>query len=192
MRASQWFLGVATASSIMAAAAAGCSSSSSNEGGTDAATTDVVVDHYEAAPPMEAAAEAAPMEAGPEACAVDANLSTLMVPDASILDGGINLPECVSCMQMKCASQITACNADCACVTAVVDGLPCIQMYGLSLTMCGQYFTQDPAAQALGLCTAQGCFTQCGLNNVLPEAGPEGGEGGPTEAGTVIDAGGGG
>jgi hypothetical protein len=190
MRSSQWFLGLATTSAIIAAVASGCGGSTSGGSPEDSGTADVTTDHSEAAA-AEAAAETGTMDAAPEACAVDANLASLMVPDASIGDAGATTSGCLSCIQANCSSGVTACSADCACDTAVVGLLGCVAS-GESVVTCGEPLLTggDATETALLACLAgpllggsgPGCLTQCGYAGMgdggKKEGGGEGGGGG--------------
>jgi hypothetical protein len=189
MRSSQWLLGLATTSAIIAAVASGCGGSTSGGSPQDSGAPDVTADHYEAAAP-EAAAETGSMDAGPEACAVDANMASLMVPDASLGDAGATTSGCLTCIQTNCSSGVTACSADCACDTAVVGLLGCVAS-GASLVTCGTPLLTggDPTETALLSCLAgpafggsgPGCLTECGYAGM--------GDGGKKEGGGGQDGG---
>jgi hypothetical protein len=171
MRASQWLLGLATTMAIAGAAASGCGGSSSS-GGTDSGAADVTTDHVEAA--VEAAPEAAPMDSAPEtaACvAVDADLTTLPVPDASLADGGVNIATCVSCLRANCHSELEACNTDCVCIDTIVN---CVAGGAVSFSCIPSGALTDPALQSLGLCIETACASSC----TPPKAPTDGGDGG--------------
>jgi len=187
MRFSQWLLGGATTAAIACAIASGCGGSTNNNTPVEAGT--VVDATPEAA--KEAAAETGPQDAAPEACAVDADLSSLQVPDASIGDSGATTAECYSCIETTCSSQLTTCNGDCTCKTDIITFITCVGGGGQILTCGGPLLTGgDPAALALLVCTGgsaaaqlggsgPGCLKPCGVT--LPEGGA--GEGGAGEGG---------
>jgi hypothetical protein len=200
MRASQWLLGGATAATIVAAIASGCggstNSNTTQDSGTDA-TNDVATE----AAPKEAAAETGPeaaAETGPT-CVADADITKLNPPDAEIGDSGQTAAGCYSCIETTCGSQLSACNADCACNVAVVAFLNCVQGGG-AVTTCGAGLATGggTAGLPLGLCVAgsavpggsgPGCLHACGVS--LPEGGPPGDGGGDSAGDTgSTDAGG--
>jgi hypothetical protein len=191
MRFSQWLLGGATAAAIAGSIASGCGGSTNNNTPVEAGA-DVAVD----SPPeaaKEAAAETGPEDAASEACAVDADLTTLQPPDAAIGDSGATASGCFSCIKSTCTTQLSACNADCTCKTAVEQFLACVAGGG-QVTTCGAGLAQGggTAGLPLGLCVAgsafpggsgPGCLHECGVS--IPEggAGEGGGEGGGGEGG---------
>jgi hypothetical protein len=160
MRSSQWLLGLATTSAIVAAVASGCGGSSTSGGSNDSGAVDVsTADHVEAAA-QEAAPETGPMDAAPEVAAcvpVDADLTTYPVPDASV--GGVNLEACVGCLRSMCSSQLQACNADCVCIDTI---FACIASGAVSLSCVPASAQTDPAIQGIGLCALTSCGTPCG------------------------------
>jgi hypothetical protein len=184
MRASQWLLGGATAAAIVAAIASGCggstNSSSPQDSGTDV-TNDVVAE----AAPKEAAAETSTQDS-PAACVPDADITHLTIPDASIGDSGASTDGCYACIQTTCSTQLSACNADCTCNTAVRGFLTCVAAGGSTLS-CGTSLATGggSAGLPLGLCVAgsavpggsgAGCLHACGVS--LPEGGIPTGDGG--------------
>jgi len=186
MRTSQWLLGLATTSTIVAAVAVGCGGSTSSGNATDSGSaTDVTTEHVEAAAPDTGPETAPPEDAPSEACAVDANLSTLMVPDASIGDSGATTSECLACIQSSCSSEVTACNADCTCKTDIVSFIGCVAT-GMAAQTCGLPLVTggNGPATALLTClagpafggTGPGCLSQCGVT--LPSTDGGGNEGG--------------
>jgi hypothetical protein len=196
MRFSQWLLGGATAAAIAGAIASGCGGSTNNNTPVDSGT-DVNAADSPSEAAKEAAAETGPADAGPDACTVDADLSTLQVPDASIGDSGATTAECYSCIETTCSTQLTACNGDCTCKTDIVQFIACVGGGGQILTCGAPLVGGDPAALALLVCTGgsaaaqlggsgPGCLKQCGVS--LPEGGA--GEGGAGEGGTGEGGGG--
>lgn len=197
MRASQWLLGGATAATIVAAIASGCGGSTNSnppqDSGADV-TNDVA---HEAAP--EAAPETGP-EAAPEAaaCVADADITKLNPPDAEIGDSAATQAGCYACIKNNCGAQLTACNADCACNTAVEGFLTCIYGGGTPISCAGPLAGAGSTAIVLGVClggsavpggSGPGCVKECGVT--LPEGGlgDGGGDTGASETGSS-DAGG--
>ncbi|HEY8038577.1 MAG TPA: hypothetical protein VIF15_02235 [Polyangiaceae bacterium] len=177
MRASQWLLGLATASTILGAVASGCGGSSTDNGPTDSGS-DVTLDVV-SEPAVEAAAEAS--DAPDEACAVDADISTLPVPDASIGDSGKPVSGCVDCVKNACPNLIPKCNASCACKTAFVAFEACVGQ-GQSLLTCGGALVNAGGLTIADVTCAAACTGPCGVT--LPsEGGSEGGEGGGGDGG---------
>jgi hypothetical protein len=182
MRASQWVLGLATASAIVAAIASGCGGSStgstSTDSGTDA-TNDVA---HEAAPVDAAPPDTGPSDAASEACAVDADLSTIPVPDASLGDAGQTAAGCVTCVQAACPNLVSQCNASCACKTAFVAFEACVAS-GTSLQTCAVALASSAGLPITDFACAVGCATPCGV--ALPAGdggGNEGGQDGASDA----------
>ena len=170
MRASQWLLGLATASAIVGAVASGCGGSTNNNNGSTDAATDVTTDHFEAAAP-EAAPEAAPQDAAAEACPVDADVTWPTVPDASLGDSGSTTGACLACVQAACPDLLSECNALCSCKEAFGTFETCVAA-GTSITTCGA----DLVSSGLPLtdCTcAVSCANTCGVT--LPGDGGDGG-----------------
>jgi hypothetical protein len=190
MRASQWLLGLATTSAIVAAVASGCGGSTNSGGPTDSGTSDVTADHTEAAAAEAAADTSPPQDTGSDACAIDASLTS--IPDAAIGDAGATTEGCFSCIEANCGSDLAACNADCTCKTDVATLIGCIAS-GASAVTCGSGVLggNDTAATALLECIAgpllggsgPGCLTQCGFTLPSDGGGKEGGEGGGGEGG---------
>jgi hypothetical protein len=181
MRASQILLGLATATAMFAAVASGCGGSSNSGSPNDSGAQDVTTDHVEAA--VEAAPEAeAAADVAVEACVpVDADLTTLPVPDASVLDGGVSIAACVACVRASCASELEACNADCVCLDTIVG---CIgNGTGINLTCAGSSILSDPAVQGLGVCVESLCLSDCSP----PKAGTDGGDGGDGNLGDAAE-----
>jgi hypothetical protein len=175
MRASQVLLGLATASAVVAAIATGCGGSSSGNTETDSGT-DATNDVAHEAAPVEAAAETGPSDAASEACAVDADLSTIPVPDASLGDSGQTAAGCVTCVEAACPNLISQCNASCTCKTAFVTFEGCVAAGG-SLTSCGLALAQSAGLSITDVACAAGCATPCGVTLPGGDGGHEGGGG---------------
>src|SRR5271165_6635114 len=134
MRASQWVLGLATASAMVAAIAVGCGGSTNGGNATDSGALDVTTDH---AP--EAAQEAAPEptpEAGPDVCTSDAMISSINV-DGSVPGSDASASACVACVESACPMLIAECNAICGCPDAFLAFEQCLGAGGSVIT-CGQ------------------------------------------------------
>jgi hypothetical protein len=180
MRASGWLLGVAVVCATVGMVGAGCGGSS-QESPSDAGSADATRDQGAPETGMPEAAmdamDAAAMDSG-MACAVDADLTTAMVPDASIGDSGATTETCYACIESNCGSQLADCNADCTCKTNILGFVQCVGSGG-SLTACGSglALSGDPATTALGRCVAgpllggsgPGCLQPCGVT--LPDGG---------------------
>ncbi len=174
MRSKHFFIGLASCVSVACAIFAGCSSSSSDDTAAPGPDSGPDVTAVDAAP--DVAKDSAPVDTGPEACAVDADLATLPVPDASLGDSGATAPECVACVKTMCPALLPKCQASCACVTAFVSFEQCIAT-GESLITCA---TSDLLNGNAGLgesdlipC-ALGCETPCGVTNPTPDGGGDG------------------
>lgn len=180
MRASGWLLGVAAVGAIAGMVGAGCGGSS-QESPTDAGA-DVTKDQGAPDTGMpEAAMEAAAMDSG-MACAVDASLESLMVPDAAIGDSGATAPGCVACIEANCSPQLMACDNDCACKTAIVGFLGCAATSPNPISCAGMFTGADTTAQGLGLCAYGGCQKPCGFPSF---SGGDGGMGDGGDAATT-------
>jgi hypothetical protein len=196
MRASQWFLGGATAVTIASAIAAGCGGSTNSNPPQDSGVADATGDVAHEAAPAEAAAETGP-DAPPEAaCVPDADITKLNPPDAALNDSGATDLGCYTCIKTNCGTQLSACNADCACNTAVEGFLACVGAGGSPIS-CGSGLISsgNAATIALGGCLAgplaggsgPGCLKECGVN--IPEGGPPGDGGGDAgDTGSPTDA----
>jgi hypothetical protein len=177
MRVSQWLLGGAATAAIAGMIASGCGGST-NGGGEKDSGPDVGSVTPEAAAP-EAAAEAG-LDAPADVCVADADLTQLQEPDAEIGDTGATDLGCYTCIKSNCSAQLAACNGDCACNTAVVKFLACVQGGGTIVT-CGTTLATSGGTSGLplALCVAgsafpggsgPGCLHECGVS--FPEAGP--------------------
>ena len=97
-------------------------------------------------------------------CGEDADIRDLDLVDAALGDGGSgSVGLCNDCIQSNCASQVDACQNDCACRTVAVGFFDCIQS-GNALTSCGgSLIGAGATAQAIGLCAVNsGCGSACG------------------------------
>jgi hypothetical protein len=198
MRARKWLLGFVVAGAAAGTIAAGCGSSDNSSPAPVDSGSDHTTDTGMMMMPDVANETAA--ETGPEAaaCMIDANIATLMVPDADIGDAGATLPGCYACIQSTCSMQLNTCNADCTCNVAVQTFAQCVAS-GTSLMICGTMLAGG-GTNALNLlsCVAggnvpqlggsgPGCFAPCGAGGALDggtDGGTEGGgEGGSDAAG---------
>ncbi len=95
-------------------------------------------------------------DAGSSSC-VDAQIGAIEAPEVEIGDSGDTVPECVSCIQGACASEIVACQADCACRTTALAFFRCLGE-GRTTTSClGDALDggATPPLLALGGCLQQ-------------------------------------
>jgi hypothetical protein len=179
MRASQWLLGLATSTAVIAAVATGCGgSASSGGGGNDAAAQDVTTDHVEAA--VEAAAEAAP-EAMSDACPSDAMIMGFPMYDGAIPGSDASAAACLSCVEQACPQLPAECNAICGCPTAFLAFESCINGGG-SVTTCGEDNLLGAGLPIQDFACAYACENTCGFTPPA-EGGTDGGDGSMGEAG---------
>lgn len=130
-------------------------------GGDDAAADNTAPDAQK-----EAAADTGVKDSGPGPCAVDADLNTLQIPDATI-DGGINTGVCWSCLKGGCQMYINQCNMTCDCKQGVLDFLDCMGKGGTIQSCAAGLAAIDPNfALQFGTCAYGNCQTQCGLPNL--------------------------
>ena len=184
MRSKHFWMGLASSVSVACAIFAGCGSSSSG-GGTEPADSGADVTALDATPDVahDSAIVDAPPEA--EACAVDADLATLSVPDASLGDSGATAPECVSCVKTACPTLIGKCQMSCGCVTAFVDFEQCIGT-GMALIGCATstLLGANTGIMESDLACALSCETECGVGGGGPgDSGTDGGDAESTDAG---------
>jgi hypothetical protein len=177
MSARHWVVGGLLSSSVFAGLAQGCGASVSNTGdsGPDTAVdmTSPPVDtgHDAFAPTPEAGRDVAIdsiADSPSEACEVDADLETIMIPDAAIGSSTIGL--CLACAKASCSSEIAACDADCACKEALVTVLACVAG-GTSFLTCAASAASEMNAEELGLCIYSACPVSCGIKTATPEGG---------------------
>jgi hypothetical protein len=183
MRASQWLLGLATTAATVACVASGCGGSTSGGNASDSGAADVTTDHVEAAAP-EAAAEAA-QEAAPtsDACASDAQITTLPAIDGSVPGSDASAAVCLSCVETACPMLIAECNAVCGCPAAFTMFEQCVEGGGAVMT-CAETDLLGAGLPLQDLTCALGCANECG---VTLEAGPKEG-GGEGSADSASDA----
>jgi hypothetical protein len=179
MRASQWVLGLATASAMVAAIAVGCGGSTSGGNATDSGPGDVTTDHVVAEAAAEAAVEAA-VEAGPDVCTSDAMITALPTYDGSIPGSDASASVCISCVETACPNIVSECNAICGCPAAFIAFQQCVEGGG-SFLSCGESDLLAAGLPMGDIDCAVSCISECGL--AQPESGT--GESGST----VNDAG---
>lgn len=124
----------------------------------------------------------APIDAG---CLTDANLTSLVPPDAAIGDSGATLPGCASCLKTKCSTDINDCNKLCECKDAVVGVYQCLgQGKGFQQCALANFIGAGPDTQAigqsLGTCAVRNCYGECGIGSLFSDAGTDSG---PKDAG---------
>jgi hypothetical protein len=175
MRASQWLLGLATTAATVACVTSGCGGSTSGGPATDSGAGDVTTDHA-----VEAAAEAA-AETGPEAapmsdaCASDAQITSLPMVDGSVPGSDASEATCLECVETACPMLIAECNATCGCPQAFTMFEQCVEGGGAVMT-CAETDLLGAGLPLQDLTCALGCANECGVT--LDGGGKEGGEGG--------------
>jgi hypothetical protein len=157
-------LALSSALIVTGLVASGCGSTETTPTPADSGASDVTSD----TPARDVVADV-PRDIGPS-CQKDADFTTLPIPDASLGDGGANSGTCVACVRNNCQSQANACAADCECNNAVLGFFDCIGQ-GRPLTQCGAVLLTLPSGsqalgQALGLCVAGNCTSECGIPNL--------------------------
>lgn len=165
MRVRHLLAGFAVTASTFGLVAAGCGGTT-DSGPTDAGS-DVVSD--KAVTVQDTGLDA--IEDTAIAC-VDADLNTINPGDAAIGDGGASVGTCLQCARSSCPSQISACNADCACKDAVVGFAGCVQT--MPVTTCGAALTGTSLGQDLALCLIGSCRPACGQGTIPSDAGDAG------------------
>jgi hypothetical protein len=181
MRSNHFWIGMASTVSVACAIFAGCSSSSSSDDTAPPVDSGVDSTAADAAPDVKA--DTGPVDTGPEACAVDADLSTLPVPDASIGDSGATAAECVACVKTACPTLLPTCQMTCGCVTAFVDFEQCIGS-GMALIGCATstLLGANTGITETQLACAFSCESECGIGGATTDAG-DGGDGAASDGG---------
>jgi hypothetical protein len=177
MRPGQLIFVLGITSTFLGAIAVGCGSSSSTSladsglaaDGTAADALPETGNGIEAS--VDASAEASTStDAGTDAdalpliCEIDADVTHLNVPDASIGDSGLSLAACYSCIQTSCGTEVTACQGDCTCKVSVQNFVTCLAG-GKAITACALQVigSSDPTTTGLFTCLATStCTTICG------------------------------
>ncbi len=176
MRSNHFWIGMASTVSVACAIFAGCGSSSSGPD-TPAVDSGADVTAMDAAPDT-AKADTGIVDSGPEACAVDADLATLPVPDASLNDAGATAAGCVACVNQMCPTLLSKCQMSCGCVTAFVQFETCIGQPGAMLLTCASpLLTGDTGLMTGDVTCALGCEPACGAATTPPTDGGDGGDG---------------
>jgi hypothetical protein len=180
--------GCITAVGVAIVACGGSSSNppANNGPGTDSGTT-VDSNVADTNLPDTNVPDTNPADTGP-AC-VDADLTTLNVPDAAIGDSGYSTGTCLACAQTSCGPDLTACNNDCTCRDALVCVYQhCAADFGNTTQLatcaigngCVTSFTQlQGPLGTFAQCIGGSCGRECGIPPT-PDAGPDSG---PTDAG---------
>jgi hypothetical protein len=169
MRARQLLLGIGAFAALAIAGFGGCGGSSTDTPAD--AGSDTTVDA-----PADRAADVTPdiQDSGP-VCAEDADISKYDPADAALNDAGANTQGCAKCIKSDCKTEVTACNDNCECRTAVVAFYTCLAKGG-SLQACGiQAFgglsgEAQQLGQDLGFCVYGFCKDECGVPD-LPDGG---------------------
>ena len=173
-----WVTLAVTGLSVTGIVASGCGSDATTtpaDAGNDIAVQDVtVLDTSKADAGVDA-----PIDAPPEACAVDADLATASFPDAAI-GGDASVGTCITCARTNCGSQIMSCDMDCSCKTTLGTFFGCVGG-GMTPQKCAGPVLQNQAAQSLGLCVYSSCQNECGLAGMFKDGGSDA----PTEAATM-------
>jgi len=175
MLAHRWLLALAISSAMAAAIASGCGGMATSAGPTDSGAPDVTAERTAEAAPEAAPEAAAPPEAGaPQdaACAVDADIAALTVPDAALGDSGVSTGGCYSCIQNGCSEELVLCNSDCTCKTDALTFLACVASGGDPATCGVPLLTGSIAGLGLAECvggpatggSGAGCLQACGAN----------------------------
>jgi hypothetical protein len=165
MRKAQLIVGSVFVAGLVAA----CGSTSSNNppgsqdgGGADSGGATPGVDSGgDSASTVDAGQDSAP------SCVIgDADISTLSPPDASLNDAGASVGACIACAKTSCSADVTACNGDCPCNTALVCIFECIGGVGNTILtcaeQCGGLATVDSTEEALLGCADSKCKAECG------------------------------
>jgi hypothetical protein len=120
----------------------------------------------------------------------DADIATLSPPDASLNDAGGSVGACLGCAKASCAADVTACNTDCACNTALVCIFECIGGVGNTLLtcaeQCGSLASLDGAEETLLGCADKQCKVECGQGGAAKPT--DGGEDANGEDASDVDA----
>jgi len=106
---------------------------------------------------------AAPSSTGAEpadAC-VDANLTSLAVPNAPIGDAGVTVAECYTCVRNACQSELAACNQDCECNPAVASIPGCLATGNEKIGECAAVLQGNTLGGAVLGCLEQNCIRTC-------------------------------
>jgi hypothetical protein len=195
MRRGKWLLGCVLAGVAGVSMSAGCGDDSVANAPMDSGTADQTTGDT-SVPDTGVEAATPEAEAGP-ACMTDADLTMLMLPDASLDDAGDTIASCIGCIMQNCATQVAACNGDCVCNVAVQKFIQCVAAGtdGGALT-CGTKLAlgSDSNGLTLGECvagpkfggTGPGCLDQCGQGALNKgdggdSAAPEGGSDATTD-----------
>jgi hypothetical protein len=146
------------------------STTSNNAPGADAGGNDATTPNEDSGGNVgvDGGEDGATLDDGGQCVPGDADISTLNPVDASLNDAGASVGTCVGCAKTKCATGVSACNADCTCNNSLSCTFNCIGGVGNSLLSCaGQcgissLAALDPAEKALLLCAFQQCKAECG------------------------------
>jgi hypothetical protein len=134
-------------------------SDTGNDAGSDA-TTDVTtadVGLKDTAPANDAS---------DASCANDVDLTQYLPSADAAIDvdaGGYNIAACTGCLKSDCASDINACNGDCACRQTVIDLVTCVGQGQETFQQCGEtaLIEGDQNTQSLLTCALGNCEAIC-------------------------------
>ncbi len=162
MRMRNWMVVISSSLALGAFAVQGCGSTAStpiDAGSAADATLDA---------PVETGAKDASKDVKVVACP-DASITELPIVDASFGDSGQSTSGCVSCLKVKCGTDLSACNDDCECRDAVVKFLNCLPtakgqndalVCGIT-AFSGVSADTQALGQSIALCAGQRCPTEC-------------------------------
>lgn len=191
MRTRHWLIGLVGGSALVAAVGGGCGGSTDNNpGGGDAGNDTTTNPMPDVITPVDQSVSmdtgVTPADAGPDVCSVDADLNTIAPPDAALL-ADASVGTCISCTRTSCMGGVTACNADCACKSALTDFITCVAN-GSPFTTCASAAETEPAAQSLAACILLSCTNACGIGGLLG-GGDSGSDAQATDAPATMEAG---
>lgn len=175
MRSNHFWIGMASTVSVACAIFAGCSSSSSSDDTAPPVDSGVDSTAVDAAPDVKP--DTAIVDSAAEACPVDANLSTLPVPDASLGDAGATAAGCVACVKVACPNLLPKCQMTCGCVEAFVMFESCVGNGGQLISCAEPLLTGDTGLMQNDVLCAADCLPECGQGTLPGDGGTDGGDG---------------
>jgi hypothetical protein len=101
------------------------------------------------------------MDAGLGNASIDADLTTLAIPDAAIGDAGLTVLSCYTCLVNQCRMQLATCDVDRTCNPAVATIPGCLATGMSRIGECAAVLQGNAAGGGVLGCLEQNCIRTC-------------------------------
>jgi hypothetical protein len=174
MHTRYWLMSACLGLSIAGLAAQGCGSTTTtvppDAGPADSGASDSKA--ADSAPLDSTTIDTAVADTAPPACAIEASIETINIPDAS-LGTDASVGTCLGCAKANCGMQEMTCDMDCSCKEALSNVLMCIAAKTSPILTCAEMAATNTNALSLGECLIANCEPSCGVSGKLDGGGME-------------------